>query len=140
VGTRWTKRIQGGNDVEPILVPVIVLSLVFVVIQTFVVLFLAKRAIKLKLGYLWFMAASGAAFIISGLLGATSSPIQILIQPFNPLFVVEFTKRTFYDQIRSRYAFVVAIAVLSTSLVYVVRFHRLIYGDSEWLYLVNQAV
>lgn len=54
---------------EPILVPIIVLSLVFVAIQALVVVFLAKRAIELKSGNLWFLVASCGAFIVVALLG-----------------------------------------------------------------------
>ena len=125
---------------EPILLPLIALSLVFVAFQAFVVLFLAKRAVELKLGNLWFLVASGISFIVSALLGASSSPVQILSQPFGPLFVAMFTKRTFYDKARSNYAIVMPVAIVFTCLTFAARIFRLTGGDSDMLYLVNQLV
>jgi len=84
--------------VEPALVSVIMLSLSFMIVQALLIYFLAKRAIALKLGYLWFLIASSAAFFVTAFLGAIQSPLQIYLQPFGPLFVIAFTRHTFYAQ------------------------------------------
>ncbi len=139
-GGRGARRFQGEDAVEPSLVWIIILSLSFVFVQVLLIFFLAKRAIALKLGNLWFLIASSAAFIVTALLGAVQSPLQIFLQPFGPLFVIAFTKYTFYVQTRSRYALIMSVAMLFTGLTFVSRIYRSIAGDSDIMFLVNQAV
>lgn len=134
------ERIHGGGEMEPILVPAIMLSLVFVAIQASVVIFLTKRAIELGLGNLWFLIVSCAIFIVSALLGATGSPLHILVQPFASLCIITFTKRAFYEQARSNYALIMSVAILFAGLTFIVRVYRLYAGDSGLLYLMNQLV
>jgi len=122
------------------LLPVIVLSLVFVTIQAFVVLFLAKRAIVLKLRDLWFLIASFAAYIVIALFGPLNAQLQILIQPLAPLLAIEFTRSTFYKRARSNHALVLSAAILFTAMTYVVKMIRLFAGDSELLFLSNQLM
>ncbi len=124
---------------EPILVPIIVLSIVFMAIQAFVVLFLAKRAVELKLRNLWFLIASFGTFIVAAMLGAINSAFQILVQPFGPLIVIEFTRSTFYHRVRSNHALVVIIAAAFTVLTFAVKFYRLVAGDSDILYFINHV-
>ncbi|MEX2728773.1 MAG: hypothetical protein Q6353_016065 [Candidatus Sigynarchaeum springense] len=122
------------------LVPIITLSLVFVAIQAFVVVFLAKRAIQLKLRNLWFLVASFIAYIVTALFGAMNAQFQILLQPFGPLLGIGFTKSTFYDKARSNYMLVVLTATFFTGMTFFVKLLRLIAGDSEVLYLINEVV
>nr|MDO8113002.1 hypothetical protein [Candidatus Sigynarchaeota archaeon] len=124
---------------EPIIF-VMMISTIFIVVQSIVVVFLVKRARETGLKNIWLLAISCAIFVAVALAGIGGSPVQIILQPFGPLVIVFFVRDTFFKNTKSFFKLIFLIAAAFTILTITVKIIRIIIGDPPFFYLLNQLL